>query len=182
MAEPVGNIETVAPIPPPVITGEKKEHSNIEHPIYRYDDYNEEIQGVLPTDEEFHTLRRVSDKIPWKVYTIAFVELCERFSYYGTTVVFTNFIQQPLPTGSTTGAGGADGQSGALGKQQQASTGITTFNQFWVYVIPLFGAYMADAHWGRYKTIVIALAFAIVGHIIIVSQHFPPYRRTTPPH
>lgn len=54
---------------------------------------------------------------------IASVELVERFSYYGTTVVFTNFIQQPLPDGSRTGAGGRDGQSGALGKGQQASTG-----------------------------------------------------------
>lgn len=40
-----------------------------------------------PTEAEFHTLRRVPDKIPWRAYTIAFVELCERFSYYGTTVV-----------------------------------------------------------------------------------------------
>lgn len=40
-----------------------------------------------PTEEEEHTLRRVSDKLPWTAYTIAFVELCERFSYYGTTVV-----------------------------------------------------------------------------------------------
>ena len=54
---------------------------------------------------------------------IAFIELVERFSYYGTTVVFTNFIQQPLPEGSRTGAGGGDGQSGALGRGQQASTG-----------------------------------------------------------
>ncbi len=40
-----------------------------------------------PTEEELHTLRRVADKIDWNVYTLAFVELCERFSYYGTTVV-----------------------------------------------------------------------------------------------
>lgn len=40
-----------------------------------------------PTEEEEHTLRRVSDKVPWTAYTIAFVELCERFSYYGTTAV-----------------------------------------------------------------------------------------------
>jgi hypothetical protein len=29
-------------------------------------------------------LRRVSAPIPWSVYAVAFVELCERFSYYGT--------------------------------------------------------------------------------------------------
>jgi proton-dependent oligopeptide transporter, POT family len=39
------------------------------------------------TDEDLINLRRVSGKIPWSAYTIAFVELCERFSYYGTTVV-----------------------------------------------------------------------------------------------
>lgn len=43
----------------------------------------------------------------------------------------TNFIQQPLPSGSTTGAGGANGQSGALDKGQRMSTGLTTFYQFW---------------------------------------------------
>jgi POT family proton-dependent oligopeptide transporter len=40
-----------------------------------------------PTEEEMATLRRVSGQIPWAAYTIAFVELCERFSYYGTTAV-----------------------------------------------------------------------------------------------
>jgi POT family proton-dependent oligopeptide transporter len=40
-----------------------------------------------PTEEELATLRPVSGKIPWVAYTVAFVELCERFSYYGTTAV-----------------------------------------------------------------------------------------------
>ena len=40
-----------------------------------------------PTTEEMATLRRVSGQIPWTAYTVAFVELCERFSYYGTTAV-----------------------------------------------------------------------------------------------
>ncbi|MBE7179650.1 MAG: hypothetical protein INR71_00290 [Terriglobus roseus] len=41
----------------------------------------------MPTEEELRTLRRVPDHIPIKVYTIAFVELVERLSYYGTTQV-----------------------------------------------------------------------------------------------
>lgn len=41
----------------------------------------------VPTAEDLVTLRRVPTKIPPKLLTIAFVELCERFSYYGTTVV-----------------------------------------------------------------------------------------------
>ena len=43
--------------------------------------------GGQPTDEELQTLRRVAGKVPWTAYTIGIVELCERFSYYGTTAV-----------------------------------------------------------------------------------------------
>ncbi|KAG9234747.1 putative peptide transporter ptr2 [Amylocarpus encephaloides] len=172
------NPEAVAVIPPSVVLSEKEtgvaeERNDMAHPVYRSDEFDDDIEGIFPTEEEFHTLRRVPDKIPWDIYTIAFIELCERFSYYGTTVVFTNFIQQPLPEGSRTGAGFTDGQSGALDKGQQTSTGLTTFNQFWVYLIPLFGAYVADAHLGRFKTISIAVAIAIVGHIILVISAIP---------
>lgn len=40
-----------------------------------------------PNGREMRTLRRVSGRVPWTAYTIAFVELCERFTYYGTTAV-----------------------------------------------------------------------------------------------
>ena len=40
-----------------------------------------------PTEEDVLKCRRVADKIPFRVYTIAFVELCERFSYYGTQIL-----------------------------------------------------------------------------------------------
>lgn len=56
------------------------------------------------------------------------------------TVLQTNFIQQPLPPGSTTGAGGAHGQSGALDKGQRMSTGLTTFYQFWCAALVLFSS------------------------------------------
>ncbi|KAF7760085.1 hypothetical protein Agabi119p4_10761 [Agaricus bisporus var. burnettii] len=128
---------------------------------------------TFPTQEELLSLRRVSDAIPWNAYLIAFVELAERFSFYGCSVVYTNFIQWPLPPGSHTGAGGANGQSGALGMGQQASTGLTTFNQFWCYITPLIGAYIADTYWGRYKTICWAVVFTLLGHIILIITGLP---------
>jgi POT family proton-dependent oligopeptide transporter len=54
-----------------------------------------------PSEEELHgpnALRRVSAPIPWAVYTVAFVELCERFSYYGTQVVCMFFLPKILET------------------------------------------------------------------------------------
>ena len=84
----------------------------------------------------------------------------------------TNFIQQPLPPGSVTGA--SVEQPGALGMGQRASTGITTFNQFWQYLTPLLGAWIADAKWGRYKTISTALGINLSGHVILVMSAIPP--------
>jgi len=94
-----------------------------------------------PTEEELHTLRRVSGKIKWNIYTIAFVELCERFSYYGSAVLYTNFINHPLPEGSTTGATGSAEQlvPGALGMGPKAAQGLSLFNQFFAYLMPLLG-------------------------------------------
>ncbi|KAG6865299.1 hypothetical protein C0991_003684 [Blastosporella zonata] len=131
---------------------------------------------VCPTEEEKATLRRVSDTIPWNAYLIAFVELAERFSFYGSSVVFTNFIQRKLPPGSTTGAvrhGDLINQAGALNQGQRASTGIGTFYQFWCYVTPLLGAYIADAHWGRFNTICVAVVIALIGHILLIISAIP---------
>jgi POT family proton-dependent oligopeptide transporter len=119
--------------------------------------------------------------------SITFVEFAERFSWYGTTALFVNFIQQPRPFGSRTGAivesdycYNAPGwdydsctQPGGLNRGQQASTGLTTFNQFWAYLMPLFGGYIADTYLGRYMTIQCSIGFAIFGHILLVISSLP---------
>lgn len=67
--------------------------------------------------------------------------MCERFAYYGTTAVFVNFIQRDLPTSGPFPEAGAagDGQPGALGMGQRASTGLVQFNSFFSYIMPLVG-------------------------------------------
>ncbi|KAF8635253.1 hypothetical protein AX15_000479 [Amanita polypyramis BW_CC] len=140
-------------------------------PEYELDGIHDGLE--FPTEEERTILRRVPDTIPWGAYLIAIVESAERFSFYGSSVVFTNFIQQPLPHGSRTGAGGKDSQSGALGLGQRASTGLTTFYQFWCFVTPLYGAYIADTYLGRYNTVCVAVIIALVGHIILVISAVP---------
>ncbi|KAK2814077.1 hypothetical protein FQN50_000481 [Emmonsiellopsis sp. PD_5] len=145
------------------VAGDNSSHDSLDN-----------LNREYPTEEEIRTLRRVPDRIPWITFSIAFVELCERFSYYGTTIVFVNFIQRELPPGSTTGASGTEGTPGALGMGQRASTGLTLFNQFWSYIMPLVGAYMADEHWGRFRTIMYSIACALVGHTILIVSALPP--------
>ncbi|KAK3697062.1 hypothetical protein LTR37_017660 [Vermiconidia calcicola] len=138
-----------------------------------------------PTMEEMKTLRRISGPMTWQMFTITFVEFCERFSYYGTTAVFQNFIQQPRPYGSRTGkiqrteacfnrlSEDACLQPGGLGQGQQAATGLTTFNAFWAYLMPLVGGYIADAHLGRFMTIQLSILAAILGHIVLICSSIP---------
>jgi hypothetical protein len=42
---------------------------------------------LRPIPDELATLRRIPGPIPWIAYTLALVEFCERFCYYGTTAV-----------------------------------------------------------------------------------------------
>ncbi|KAG8985355.1 hypothetical protein FRB94_010955 [Tulasnella sp. JGI-2019a] len=160
----------------PVISydDEKKRYGSTED-VYEHGAVTSNHE-LIPTDDELYgpnKLRRVSDNIPWPSFLIAIIEGAERFSFYGTTAVFQNFIQRPLPVGSRTGAGGANGVSGALGLGTQAATGLSQFNQFWVYVIPLFGAYIADTRLGRFKTICYSVGIALIGHILMICSAIP---------
>jgi len=47
-------------------------------------------------------------------------------------------------------------------------------NQFWSYFTPLFGAYIADQYFGRYRTIQYANYITIVGHAILIISAIPP--------
>lgn len=57
-----------------------------------HDEDDVALQKIYPTDEEMKTLRRVAGKLPWLTFTVAVVELCERFSYYGTTAVCKSIL------------------------------------------------------------------------------------------
>lgn len=58
-------------------------------PQYPAGEENEALNKLHPTTEEMQTLRRVAGPLNWITFSVAFVELCERFSYYGTTAVCT---------------------------------------------------------------------------------------------
>lgn len=50
---------------------------------------------------------------------------------------------------------------------------MQTFNQFWAYVMPLVGGYIADTYLGRYLTIQLSIIAAIVGHTILIVSSIP---------
>lgn len=86
---PVDSVETMQVGALEDITGDQRRMSVTAKGMVASTD--EFVSGTRPpTEDELHgpnKLRRVAAPIPWSVYTVAFVELCERFSYYGTQVV-----------------------------------------------------------------------------------------------
>ena len=42
-----------------------------------------------------------------------------------------------------------------------------------MYVIPLFGAYIADTRWCRYKAVCVSVAIALFGHVLLVISAVP---------
>jgi proton-dependent oligopeptide transporter, POT family len=120
--------------------------------------------GEEPTLEERARLRHVAEKFAIAIFLVAFVELCERFTYYGISGLFQNYVQRPLD--------GSEGR-GALGLGHQGATGLTTFFQFWCYVTPIFGAIIADQYTGRYVAIVGFCIVYIIGLLILFLTSLP---------
>ncbi|CDS04124.1 hypothetical protein LRAMOSA07079 [Lichtheimia ramosa] len=123
--------------------------------------------GPEPTEEDYKNLREVTDSIPYSAYLIILIEFCERFTYYGLSGPFQNYIQYPDPVDYP-----AD-QPGAMGKGQQTATALNTFFQFWCYVTPIIGAIIADQYLGKYKTIVVFAFIYLVGLVILVCTSIP---------
>ncbi|KAF9463711.1 peptide transporter PTR2B [Collybia nuda] len=133
-------------------------------------------EGV--TEHELLTLRHVADRLPYTSWLVVIVEFAERWTYYGTTNIYNNYIQFKLPPGSDNGSvppglRGGDTVAGALGRGQQKAFAIRTFNSFWVYITPWVGGILADTLWGRYKTILIFSIVCLIGHVILVASSSP---------
>ncbi|KAI8365558.1 POT family-domain-containing protein [Blakeslea trispora] len=147
---------------------EKLDQEKTSNVVYDDADYqSEEALGPEPTEEDWKTLGEVADKLPASAYLVIIIEFCERFTYYGLSGPFQNYIQFPAPESYP-----AD-QAGAMGKGQQTATALTTFFQFWCYVTPILGAIVADQYLGKYRTIVLFAACYMVGLVILTATSIP---------
>ncbi|KAK2799593.1 hypothetical protein FQN50_008431 [Emmonsiellopsis sp. PD_5] len=120
--------------------------------------------GQEPTEYEKSTLRHVSDDLALRIWLIAIVELCERFTYYALSVETQNYAQRPLD--------GSLGR-GALGLGQKGATALTTFFSFFCYVTPIPGAILADQYIGKYRAIIVFAIVYIVGLLILLLTSIP---------
>ena len=117
-----------------------------------------------PTMDEMQNLRHVSDSIPPGVWLMALISLCERFTYYGISAPFQNYIQNPLHDPL---------RPGALNLGQSAATKLNYFFSVFVYVTPIGAAIIADSWLGKYKTLVGSTAIYLTGCVILVATSVP---------
>lgn len=119
-----------------------------------------------PTAHELRILRKIPDTLPWSAFLVCIVELCERFTFYGLSGPFQNYISNSYHDPS--------GNPGAIGLGQSAATGLTSFFQFWCYCSPILGAIVADQYLGRYKTITLFSLIYLVGNAVLFFTSLPP--------
>lgn len=89
-----------------------------------------------------------------QVLFILVTELCERFAFYGFTgslVYF--FIRAGLPS--------------------VLASELTSLFSSIVYITPVLGAYIADVHWGRYKTTFVFCIIYIIGLMLTTVGAWP---------
>ncbi|CAG8784755.1 4295_t:CDS:2, partial [Racocetra persica] len=120
----------------------------------------------VPSIKDLSTLRKVAGRIPTAAWFIILCELCERFTYYGVSGPFQNYIQFPPPVEK-------NGQPGAIGAGQQAATALTLFFQFFCYITPIFGAILADQYIGRFNTIFMFCCVYMVGLVVLTVTAIP---------
>ena len=117
-----------------------------------------------PTEDELKNLKRVADDIPTAVWLMALVSLSERFTYYGISAPFQNYIQNPFDDPL---------RPGALNLGQATATRLNNVFSLFVYVTPVGAAIIADSWLGKYKTLLYSTIIYLLGCIILVATSFP---------
>ncbi|KAI1076550.1 oligopeptide transporter [Whalleya microplaca] len=115
------------------------------------------------TADDFAKLRHVADNVPVIVWLVAFIGAAQRFAFYGTTVPWQNYLQNPP----------GNFPPGALGFGQSTATIINNAFLFFSYLAPLPFAILSDSWLGRYKTLLVSLIIFVVGEIVLFITALP---------
>ena len=157
------------------------EEYDFEDPLNYSTNYVDEFnpKGLRkPTTLEKQTLRRVIHNLNWTIYLLCLAELGERASYFSVQGILSNFIQRPLPPGSTTGKvmhgeGSGDVSPGALNMGLPTTQAMTNLLTFLAYIFPLYGGFIADTKIGRFKAIWIGVFSGFIAHVLFIIAAIP---------
>ncbi|ORY07110.1 PTR2-domain-containing protein [Basidiobolus meristosporus CBS 931.73] len=98
---------------------------------------------------------RVAGKIPLAAWFIIVTELCERFAFYGASLLFQPYMIK------------------VLGFNKGTATAVNRGFQFMAYLTTILGAIIADRYFGKFKTIVFFSILYMVGLAILALSALP---------
>ncbi|KAJ2002669.1 hypothetical protein H4R26_003495 [Coemansia thaxteri] len=121
--------------------------------------YNEPYDEFFPNDAAKDTtgiieppadmVRAVPGKLsPWTLLVVI-MELCERFAYYGASLMFSIYLQK------------------ILHRSKPQAVALNRVNQFMSYATTILGAVIADQWLGKFKTILIFASLYFVGLVLL---------------
>ena len=111
--------------------------------------------------QEFRLKPFLTPAMPSGVLHLVANEGAERFSYYGMRAILVVFMTSMLMN--------AQGELDPMG-EAEAKTYFHLFASA-VYFFPFVGAMLADALWGKYKTIIILSMVYCAGHVALALDH-----------
>ena len=145
-------------------TDEKAEHAaektSLDEEVF---DSDRSVE-TEPAGDIIDSLPRVADKIPFSVWLVALLTMAERFSFYGLSAPFQNYMQNPRNDRLRPGAFGW-GQSTA----SQVSNAFYVLTQ----ITPVFGAIAADRRLGRYTVLRLTFGIYLMGATILFISSLP---------
>ncbi|KAF2651589.1 PTR2-domain-containing protein [Lophiostoma macrostomum CBS 122681] len=118
---------------------------------------------ILSLTEVRH-LRRVVDHIPLRLWAVALIGFWERFTFWGLTAPWQNYMENELDS--------RNGIPGALGLGQAQATRIYCAFYIFYYISPLVFAILSDTRLGRYKTLCITTIVYVLGCAAVTATSF----------
>ncbi|KAI1316236.1 peptide transporter ptr2 [Mortierella claussenii] len=128
------------------------EKSNLSHE--HSSDHMREVE------EELSTNIQVAGPIPIAAWLIIVTELCERFAYYGASMLFQRYMLEHLLL--------------AKGNATAISRGFNFFS----YITSIFGAVVADKWLGKFKTVLIFAIVYTLGLILLTVSSIDSLKDT----
>ncbi|PVU86383.1 hypothetical protein BB559_006532 [Furculomyces boomerangus] len=110
-----------------------------------------------PSDFEFG----IAEKLPISAWLVVATELCERFSYYGSSLMFTEYLREQLKV------------------KKARSVSIVRGFIFFSYFNTLLGAFISDQWLGKYKTISIFACWYFTGTVLLAISALKSFSTST---
>lgn len=118
-----------------------------------------DVDGPSKRTDEEENLEKTADSIPGAVWLVMLLATAERFSFYGMTAPFMNYMQYNRDDAL---------RKGVLDWGQARASQISNTFYILTLVTPLAASLIADKHLGRFRVLCVTFAIYLSGSILLV--------------